>query len=179
MIARRPGSVAALVVAALVVAALVVAALVAAAPAAAAPEVSMSRARVDTRIGADFRFSATISNLGSAPLEGLIAHLDVVSRDPGVYVDPEDWSDERTRYLPPLAPGASIVVPWTVKAVNAGRFAVYVVVLGGDRPLAGPALDARVSERRTIDAGGVLPLAVGLPGLLGLALLGVRARRPR
>ena len=154
-------------------------ALVGAAPAAAAPELSMSRARVDTRIGADFHFSATISNPGAAALQGLIAHLDVVSRDPGVYVDPEDWSSERTRYLPPLAPGASIVVPWTVKAVNAGRFAVYVVVLGRGRPLAGPALDARVAERRTIDAGGVLPLAVGLPGLLGLALLGVRARRPR
>ena len=78
-----------------------------------------------------------------------------------------------------MAPGASIVVPWTVKAVNAGRFAVYVVVLGDGRPLAGPALDARVAERRTIDAGGVLPLAVGLPALLGLALLGVRMRRPR
>jgi hypothetical protein len=150
-----------------------------AAPAAAAPELSMSRPRVSTSIGADFRFSATISNPGAAPLEGLIAHLDVVSRDPGVYVDPEDWSSERTRYLPPVAPGASIVLPWTVKAVNAGRFAVYVVVLGDGRPLAGPALDARVAERRTIDAGGVLPLAVGLPALLGLALLGVRTRRPR
>ena len=155
------------------------AALVVAGPAAAAPELSMSRGRVETRIGTDFRFRTTISNPGAAPVEGLIAHLDVVSSDPGVYVDPEDWSSERTRYLPPVAPGASIVVPWTVKAVNAGRFAVYVVVVGGGRPLAGPALDARVVERRTIDAGGVLPLAVGLPGLLGLALLGVRARRPR
>ena len=78
-----------------------------------------------------------------------------------------------------MAPGASLEIPWKVKAVNAGRFAVYVVVLGAGRPVAGPALDARVAERRTIDAGGVLPLAVGLPALLGLALLGVRARRPR
>jgi hypothetical protein len=133
------------------------AAALVAAPAAAAPELSMSRARVST----------------------LIAHLDVVSRDPAVYVDPEDWSSERTRYLAPLAPGASLEIPWTVKAVNAGRFYVYVVVQGDGRPLAGPALDARVSERRTLDAGGVLPLAVGLPALLGVALLGVRARRPR
>jgi hypothetical protein len=155
------------------------AALVVAGPAAAAPELSMSRGRVETRIGTDFRFRTTISNPSAAPVEGLIAHLDVVSSDPGVYVDPEDWSSERTRYLPPVAPGASIVVPWSVKAVNAGRFAVYVVVLGRGRPLAGPALDARVAERRTIDAGGVLPLAVGLPALLGLTLLGVRARRPR
>jgi hypothetical protein len=155
------------------------AAALVAAPAAAAPELSMSRARVSTLIGADFRFSTAISNPGPAPLDGLIAHLDVVSRDPAVYVDPEDWSSERTRYLAPLAPGASLEIPWTVKAVNAGRFSVYVVVQGAGRPLAGPALDARVSERRTLDAGGVLPLAVGLPALLGVALLGVRARRPR
>jgi thiamine pyrophosphate-dependent acetolactate synthase large subunit-like protein len=157
----------------------VLAALLLAAPATAAPELSMSRAVVSTRIGADFRFQTTIANPGPAPLEGLIAHLDVVSRDPSVYVDPEDWSSERTRYLARLEPGTSIEVPWTVKAVNAGRFSVYVVVLGAGRPLAGPALEARVSERRTIDAGGVLPLALGLPALLGAALLGVRARRPR
>ena len=139
----------------------------------------MSRVQVSTRIGADLRFTATISDRGPGTLSGLIAHLDVVSRDPAAYVDPEDWSSQRTRYLPPVAPGASIEVPWTVKAVNSGRFAVYAVVLGAGRPLAGPALDARVAERRTLDAGGVLPLALGVPGLLGLALLGVRARRPR
>lgn len=160
-------------------AACLLAAALVATPAAAAPELSMSRARVSIRIGADFRFSATVSNRGTAPLNGLIAHLDVVSHDRDVYVDPEDWSSERTRYLPPVAPGASLEIPWKVKAVNAGRFAVYVVVLGAGRPLAGPALDARVSEQRTIDAGGVLPLAVGLPALLGVALLAVRARRPR
>ena len=127
----------------------------------------MSRARVSIRIGEDFRFTTAISNRGAAPLEGLVAHLDVVSHDPCVYVDPEDWSSERTRYLPRVAPGASLEIPWNVKAVNAGRFAVYVVVLGDGPPLAGPALDARVAERRTMDAGGVLPLAVGLPALLG------------
>ena len=148
-------------------------------PAAAAPELSMSRARVSTRIGEDFRFTTAIGNRGGAPLDGLVAHLDVVSHDRGVYVDPEDWSSERTRYLPTVAPGASLEIPWKVKAVNAGHFAVYVVVLGAGRPVAGPALEARVSEQRTVDAGGVLPLAVGLPALLGLALLGVRARRPR
>ena len=141
--------------------------------------VSVSRAQISTHLGDRLTFRSTVVNHGQTAARGLIAHLNIVGLESAVYVDPEDWSSERTRYLPPVAPGASIVVPWTVKAVNAGRFAVYVVVVGGGRPLAGPALDARVVERRTIDAGGVLPLAVGLPGLLGLALLGVRARRPR
>ena len=77
-----------------------------------APELSMSRGRVDTRIGTDFRFRHhDLEPRRRAPGAALIAHLDVVSRDPGVYVDPEDWSSERTRYLPPVGGGASIVAP--------------------------------------------------------------------
>ena len=144
---------------------------------AAAPEVSMSRAHVATRIGEEFRFTARVLNPGSTPLSGLVAHLDIVSLDPGVYVDPEDWSSERTRYLRPLTAGGSIEVPWTVKAVNSGRLAAYVTVLGAGRPVISPALDARVAAHTTIDAGGALPLALGVPALLGLAAIGVRRRR--
>jgi hypothetical protein len=150
-----------------------------AAACAASPEVSMSRTRVATGIGEEFRFMSAIANPGSTTVAGLVAHLDVVSWDRDVYVDPEDWSSERTRYLPPLAPGRSIEVPWTVKAVNSGHLAVYVTVLGAGRPATGPAVDVRVASRTTIDAGGALPLAVGVPALLGLAAIAVRRRRPR
>jgi hypothetical protein len=153
--------------------------LVAADGAAAAARVSMSQTHVTTRIGEDFRVASTVANPTSAPLSGLIAHLDVVSRDPDVYVDPEDWSSERTRYLPPIAANGSVRIPWEVKAVNAGRFDVYVVVLGAQRPTTGPPVDVRVAQRTAIDSGGVLPLAVGIPALLGLALVGVRRRRAR
>jgi len=146
---------------------------------AASPEVSMSPARVTTGVGEEFRFTSAIANHGSTRAAGLVAHLDVVSWDRDVYVDPEDWSSERTRYLPPLAPGRSTEVPWTVKAVNSGHLAVYVTVLGAGHPVSGPALDVRVASRTTIDAGGALPLAVGVPALLGLAAIGVRRRRPR
>jgi hypothetical protein len=146
---------------------------------AASPAVSMSRTHVATSIGEELRFTSLIANPGSTPLSGLVAQLDVVSWDRDVYVDPEDWSSERTRYLPPLAPGRSIEVPWTVKAVNAGHLAVYVTVLGAGGLETGPALDARVASRTTIDAGGALPLALGVPALLGVAAIGVRRRRPR
>jgi hypothetical protein len=52
-------------------------------------------------------------------------------------------------------------------------------VLGTGHPVTGPALDVRVATRTTIDAGGALPLALGVPTLLGFAAIGVRRRRPR
>jgi hypothetical protein len=141
--------------------------------------ISVSRAHVATRLGDELRFTSTVTNTGPAALAGLVAHLNVVSWDRDVYVDPEDWSSERTRYLPPLAPGRSRAIDWTVKAVNSGHFAIYVAVLDAARPATGPALDVRVAEHRSLDAGGALPVALGVPALVGLALLVLRLRRAR
>jgi hypothetical protein len=159
-----------------------------AAPAAAgktaAVHVSLSRAQVDTRLGDSFSFESTVSNGGLRPLSGLVAHLNIVGLSENIYVDPEDWSEERTKRLPTLAPGQSLDVSWSVKAVTGGEAAIYVVVLPGKDPSSSPeglavspALDVHIIERRTLNSGGVLWLALGVPALLGVATLVARRRR--
>ena len=142
---------------------------------------------VSVRLGERFGLRTAIENRGADTVSGLVAHLNVVSLRPGVYVDPEDWSSERTRYLPALRPGASTMASWGVKAVNSGDFAVYVVVLpsrgaiaSGDRRLAvsGP-VAAHVTEHRTLNSGGILPLALAVPALLGALTVLTRLRRRR
>ena len=160
-----------------------------AAPEGAAPDavvVSLDRAALSTRIGAGFDLGSTISNTGRRPLSGLIAHLNVVSLTNGVYVDPEDWSPQRTKNVPTLAPGRSARIRWRVNAVNGGRFAVYVVAVPRRVPRTartglaiGSPLSLRVVERRVFDSGGVLFLALGVPALLALAMVGTRVRRRR
>jgi hypothetical protein len=169
-------------------------ALAAAATAPAAPEsaspdavvVSLDRARMSTGLGDGFDLGSTITNTGRRPLSGLIAHLNVVSLTSGVYVDPEDWSPQRTRYVPTLAPGRSARIGWRVNAVNGGRFAVYVVAVPRGAPRTprtglaiGVPLTLRVVERRVFDSGGVLILALGVPALLALATVATRLRRRR
>jgi uncharacterized repeat protein (TIGR01451 family) len=149
-----------------------------------AVRVSISQRGAALRIGDDLHFATTVTNTGPAPLSGLVAHLDVVSLRTGVYVDPEDWSSQRTRYLARLRRGQSQSISWSVTAVNSGEFAIYAVVLPGSAArrissalAASPAIDARVAERRTLNSGGVVPLVLGVPGLIGLAALAVRRRR--
>jgi hypothetical protein len=153
-------------------------------PAASAVEVALDRASVATRLGEGFGFGSTITNTGRTPLAGLVAHLNVLGLTDGVYVDPEDWSPDRTKAVPALAPGESADVGWTVTAVNGGRFAVYVVVVPRDAPRTessglaiGRPMALRVAERRTLNSGGVLFLVVGVPALLGLGALAMRSRR--
>jgi hypothetical protein len=143
---------------------------------------TVNRAAIPTQLGRRFAFRTTISNPGGEPTAPLVAHLNVVSLRDGVYVDPEDWSSHRTQYLPVLAAHGSTTVSWRLQAVNGGSFAVYVVVLprsGSEVLAAGPPVRVSVAERKTLDSGGVLPLVLGVPALLGLLWLGLTKRRSR
>lgn len=140
--------------------------------------VSLSRTEVSTRIGESFGFDSEIRNTGTRPLSGLVAHLNVAGLSSGIYVDPEDWSEQRTKFLSPLAPGESTSVGWNVKAVTGGRAAIYVVVLPGrSEPAVSSAIDVRIAETKDLNSGGVLPLALGVPALLAVAAIAVRRRR--
>ena len=144
---------------------------------------SSDRAAVATQLGHAFVIRSTISNSAASPAAGLIAHLNVLSLRGDVYVDPEDWSSQRTRYLPPIPAHGSTTLTWKLDAVNAGDVGVYVAVLPGARaaaePTAGPVVRVTIADRRTLDAGGILPLALGIPALLGLLALAVRLARRR
>jgi len=159
--------------------------LLAAAPDARAAglRVSNDRTAISTKLGHKFVFHSTISNNGAAPAGGLVAHLNVVDLSGHTYVDPEDWSSHRTRYLAAIPAGASTTVSWPMNAVNSGTIGVYVAVLPRSgapvRPTTGPTLRVRIQDRKTLNSGGILPLALGFPALLGLLAFGVRLRRSR
>lgn len=163
----------------------VIAALLGAVPAARAaddPAVSLSvdRAQIRTGLGKKFVFRSTVRNDGSAPVAGLIAHLNVLSLRPGTYVDPEDWSSNRTRYLPTIPPGGTVVTTWQLQAVNDGRFGLYVAVLpdsGEAAPSTTKTIRLAVTSRRTLNPSGMVPVALGIPALLGLLAVGVRITR--
>ena len=149
----------------------------------AAVSVTNDRTTVTTRLGHKFAFHSRIDNRGTTPARGLVAHLNVVDLTGHTYVDPEDWSSRRTRYLRPIPPGGSTTLRWPMNAVNAGTIGLYVAVLPRNgtpvRPTTSPTLRLRIEDRRTLNSGGVLPLALGLPAALGLLALGVRVSRRR
>jgi hypothetical protein len=165
--------------------ALMLACAAAAAPAAGAQapvEVSLSRQEVSTRLGESFAFTSRVENRGGTAREGLVAHLNVVGLSSGIYVDPEDWSEERTKGLPPLGPGESTQVDWDVTAVTGGEAAIYVVVLHDEEPgreelSVSPAMDVRIAESKDLNTDGVLPLTLAVPAIIAMAMMAVRRRR--
>ena len=147
---------------------------------AAAITVSLDSPPVTTGVGHRFTFTTTVANTGASAVSDLVAHLNVLSDDPGTYVDPEDWSSHRTQYLAAISAGGKLSVSWTVQAVNSGNLTVFVSVLprhrAGTIATSAP-LRVSVGQRRTLNSGGVIPLVLGVPALIGFAGLGVRRRR--
>ncbi len=143
--------------------------------------VRVDRVAIATKLGHKFAFRTTVTNRSSRPLTNLVAHLNVVSLRTGVYVDPEDWSTSRTRYVRSISAHASVTTTWRAQAVNAGSFGIYVAVLSASGtptpPVTGPTLHVTVADRRTLSSNGILPLALGIPAALGFLSLAVWRRR--
>lgn len=145
--------------------------------------VTVDRADLSVSLGGDFVFRTEIANSAGNPTEPLVAHLNILSLRGGVYVDPEDWSTQRTWYLGSIPARGSRTITWKLKAVGSGRLAAYVAVLPQERPAepptTSPTVRIAVEERRTLNSGGILPLALGVPAAVGLLAGGVRVARRR
>jgi hypothetical protein len=146
-------------------------------------DVNVDKSQVRLALGDRFVVKSRIANSDAAATDPIVANLNVASLASGVYVDPEDWSSDRTRYLSPLASGASAVASWELHAVNTGSFVVYIGVLpngpgsAGTGPLVvSQPVHVTVGGRQTLNAGGSLPVAIVVPILLGLAAGAVRYR---
>jgi hypothetical protein len=143
--------------------------------------VKADRTKIAAPLGGKFSFRATITNRGSSTAHGLIAHLNVLDLTGNTYVDPEDWSTNRTKYLDPIPAGGSATITFSGQAVNHGNLGLYVAVLDRKgsprRPATAPTIRLDVSARRTLNAGGIVPLAAGVPAFLALLTLGISLSR--
>jgi hypothetical protein len=148
-------------------------------------EVTVDQPRLTAVIGDRITIRAHVTNAGSTASDPLIAHLNVASLT-GTYVDLEDWTAAPTQQVNPLDAHATTELSWDIQAVNAGRFDVYVVVLpnGPTSSGTGPAVassptEVTVAGKRTLNAGGSLPVVIAVPLLLGGAALAARLRLRR
>jgi hypothetical protein len=155
----------------------------ASAPPAGAVAVTVDPPSLSGVLGDRATVRSTVVNTGTAATGRLVAHLDVVSLHEDVYVDPEDWSSDRSVDVEPLDPDGRTTLEWTVRNVDAGEFDVYVVVLpagpstAADPLAVSPAVRLAVASRQTLDAGSALVVVIAVPLLVGLLLAGTRLRR--
>jgi hypothetical protein len=131
-------------------------------------------------MGDHLRFWSTITNMGSTPIEGLVAWISLVEIDPGNEqpVDLEDWSAHKAITGASLGPGQSLRTDWPMRLIKGGDYRVVVSVTdrGGRQVYTSPTIQFHVRQKPVIAAGRVLPVAAGIP-LLFIGLLVFTTRK--
>jgi hypothetical protein len=132
------------------------------------------------QMGDQLSFHSVIRNQGAAPVDGLIAWLSLVRIDQGneQSVDLEDWSAHKAITAGALAPGRTIETDWPMRLIQDGTYRVVVSVVSRDGTSLTPSpfVDVGVRRKAVVESQRVLPVALGLPLLIGGAMFWRRYR---
>jgi hypothetical protein len=133
------------------------------------------------RMGDRLSFRTTIRNEGTAAVHGVIGWIALLRTDPGQEqpIDLEDWSAHKAITLTSLAPGQSVATDWPMRLISAGTYRVVVSAATpeGAALTSSPFADFTVRAKAVVESGRVLPVAIGLPLLLGACMLATARRR--
>lgn len=134
------------------------------------------------RMGDRLVFRSVIHNDGAAPVQGLIAWISLVRTDPGQEqpMDLEDWSAHKAVTAASLEPGRGLEVSWPMRLIQSGRYRIVACLVSrvSKTLVTSPFVDFFVREKPVVASDRVLPVALGVPFLLGFLLL-LRLRRGR
>lgn len=134
-------------------------------------------------LGETLDISVTVTNNGTAPSAPLVVHIDITDPSSESSVDPEDWTSTLSKTAGVVAPGATKTVTWNIQPISGGSFSLYAVALseGVSSVASSNVLAVDVADQRSLNPGGILPVAIGVPLVVGfLLLVQIRlARRPR
>lgn len=126
---------------------------------------------VSPQMGDHLSFHSVIRNDGTAPIEGLIAWISLVQIDKGREqpVDLEDWSAHKAVTAHTLEPGKALETDWPMRLIQAGTYRVVVsaVSRNGADLTASPFADFKVRQKPVVESRRVLPIAIGIPLLVG------------
>jgi hypothetical protein len=125
------------------------------------------------QMGDRLNFHSTIRNDGAAAMDRVVTWLSLLRVDAGLEqpVDLEDWSAQKA-VAASLAPGASAVVAWPVRLIQAGTYRVMVSAIGPDGEIVTSApIPLSIREKSVVESGRILPVALGIPILIGGILL--------
>ena len=139
--------------------------------------VSVAPEQVSTSVGTSVDVIVTVTNTDTEPTPKLAIHLDITDPKMDGSVDPEDWTPTLTLSSGEIGPGKQVTESWTIIPISGGDFVLYAVAIDANAGVEPATLavsngvPVHVDEKRSVNPQGVLPLAIAMPTLIGMALL--------
>jgi ABC-2 type transport system permease protein len=132
-------------------------------------------------------FKTDVTNVRDEAARPVIVAMNIINLNKeGDVVDPEDWSPERTQYVTDLTPGKTETLAWRVNAILEGDYLIYMVAMpepaGAEATSTGVAsqgIHLTVTPFTKLNPAGILPLAIGVPLVIGGAIAVTQLLRRR
>lgn len=124
-------------------------------------------------LGEHLDLTITVVNFADGPTDPLALHLDITDPAQASSVDPEDWTSTLTKSVGVVESGGTMTATWTIQPISGGTFTVYAVALSpvSDTITVSNAVSVDVEDQRSLNPGGILPVALGAPAVIGALLL--------
>lgn len=131
-------------------------------------------------LGESFEVTIDVTNNGGEATPPLVIHIDITDPRAEGSVDPEDWTSTLSKAIGEVDAGATRTLTWRLQPISRGTFSLYAVALspGVDNTTVSNIVTVDVADRRSLDPGGILPVAVAAPAITG-GLLALQTRRRR
>lgn len=133
------------------------------------------------QMGDRLTFQSVIRATGNVPVHGVVAWISLVRVDAGHEqpVDLEDWSALKALTRSSVMPGEQIKTDWPMRLIQAGdyRIVVSAVSRGADQVVTSPFADFHVRRKPVVESRRILPVALGIPFLMGSIVLIRRVRK--
>jgi hypothetical protein len=112
-----------------------------------------------------------IDNALSMQLSNITTYLSLVDTGTKLPVDLEDWSAEKGLFIGTIDPGQTLPLEWKIHFVKSGTYTLSIIanIEGLERPVTSVLTYFNVKQKKNLDPGHVLPVALGEPLLLLLA----------
>lgn len=152
-------------------------------PLASAGGLTTDATSLDMQTGDTIVIHSTLTNSETTTSPPTLVYLSLLDKKQGAPVDLEDWTANRSTNVPPLAPGESATQTWSLRALVSGEYDVYVISVPNATSTQTPRMSLpvaiHVTQRTNLNPGGVLPVAIGLPLVIGVGMIAIRHARSR
>jgi len=149
-------------------------------------ELTIDLGHLVVKTGDKVEYNTVVTNNGTEASPSLIVAMNIINLNAkGEVVDPEDWSPQRTQYIESAAPGESISLHWIINTILDGNYMIYMVLISRpeaaeltSQPIASSGIHLTVTPYTSLNPGGVLPYAIGVPvAVLVITIILYRLRR--
>lgn len=135
-------------------------------------DIQASPSIIDIDLGDLTNIELTITNNTENTISDAVAHIDIVDLSTDGSADAEDWSSTLNKPVPLIPPGESATLSWDIQPITPGTYSLYAVALDPNSTAVAvtDTVTINVTDKRSLNPNGILPVAIAIPTLVGLAL---------